>query len=157
MNKSPPQAALTAEDVGLILARSGSRVDEPGWMGATPLHAAAEEDRAEVAAALIARGANVRARRPERLDTLLHFAAGSGVARVLLDAGAEVDALDWSGRSPLHWAAQFGRLDVVELLIAAGAEVDRPADDGATPLHWAAQEGTPRWRAACWPPGRGSI
>jgi ankyrin repeat protein len=50
-------------------------------------------------------------------------------------------ALDWSGRSPLHWAAQFGRADVAEVLIRFRAEVGRPAADGATPLHWAAQEG----------------
>ena len=57
------------------------------------------------------------------------------------DGGAEVDALDGIGRSPLHFAAQHGRAEVAGLLIRSGAEVDRPAADGMTPLHWAAQEG----------------
>src|SRR6516165_10602386 len=140
MDETPLHKASTPEEVERFLD-SGWRVDCPGWMGATPLHSAAERGLPGVARALIRRGANVHARRPDREDTPLHFAANADVAAVLIEHGAEVEALDWSGRTPLHWAAQFGRADVADHLMRAGAGVDRPASDGATPLHWAAQEG----------------
>ncbi|QDV36898.1 ankyrin repeat domain-containing protein [Tautonia plasticadhaerens] len=139
MNDTPLHRAETAEEAERLID-GGCRVDRPGWMGATPLFRAAERGLTEVARALIRRGANVNAGRPDR-PTALHYAANAEVAGVLTDAGAEVEALDGIGRSPLHWAAQFGRPDVAELLIRSGSEVNRPAADGMTPLHWAAQEG----------------
>ncbi|MDP2435079.1 MAG: ankyrin repeat domain-containing protein, partial [archaeon] len=39
--------------------------------------------------------------------------------------------------TPLHYAAKYGRSDVVALLIAQGHPVDVPENDGWTPLHWA--------------------
>src|SRR5262249_30142134 len=140
MKETPLHKANDPKEV-LRLLDAGWSVDCPGWMGATPLHGAAERGLPEVARGLIRRGANVNARRPERGDTPLPFAATAAVASILIEAGAEVEGLDRWGRTLLHWAAQFGRADVVDLLLRAGAGVDRPASDGATPLHWAAQEG----------------
>lgn len=139
MDETPLHKAETAEEVEAALD-AGWAVDHSGWMGGTPLHRAAERGLPEVVLGLIRRGANVNARRPERKDTPLHFAADAQVASLLIEHGSEVEALDWSGRSPLHWAAQFGRPDVAALLIQNGAVVDRPANDGAAPLHWASQE-----------------
>jgi hypothetical protein len=130
----------SAEELGRLLD-GGWDVEAPGWMGETPLHSASRRGLPQIALVLIRRGANVNARRPDRLDTPLHFAANADVASILIEHGAEVEALDWSGRTPLHWAVQFGRVDVVERLIQAGAEVDRQEKDGSTPLHWAAREG----------------
>jgi ankyrin repeat protein len=56
----------------------------------------------------------------------LHFAAGYGETKcceVLLDAGAEVDALDKNNNTALHYAAGYGREDCVELLLKNGAAV----------------------------------
>eukprot|EP00873_Tetraselmis_striata_P037298 jgi/Tetstr1/457562/TSEL_044131.t2 len=57
---------------------------------------------------------------------LLHIAAREGqhdVVRLLLDSGADVNALDYAGmrRTALHWACQQGHVRVVEELVDAGA------------------------------------
>ena len=67
--------------------------------------------------------------------------AGEWSAAALLEARAEVDALDAEGRMPLHLAAQRGTAGIVLLLIEAGASVDSRDDSGYTPLHMAARAG----------------
>jgi ankyrin repeat protein len=56
--------------------------------------------------------------------TGLHWAAESDgilVARVLVDAGADIEATTTWGASPLDWAANTGSALVAELLLARGA------------------------------------
>ena len=75
--------------------------------------------------------------------TALHFAAFQGdrpSAAVLLDAGAEIDAANSSGTSPLMIAVQEGHADVVKLLLDRKASVAARDHQGWTPLHIAAQE-----------------
>lgn len=45
------------------------------------------------------------------------------------------------GTSPLHFAAQFNHLEVVEMLLKAGISRDARNKVERTPLHVAAQEG----------------
>ena len=60
------------------------------------------------------------------------------VARCLT-AGADVNARDEAGRTPLHGAVGLsGYPTVVEILLAAGADPNARTADGSTPLHWAA-------------------
>lgn len=59
------------------------------------------------------------------------------VCRVLLGAGANVDALDARCRTPLALAAASGSLEAVEMLLAAGADVGAADIDGNTPAHFA--------------------
>ncbi|OGP59447.1 MAG: hypothetical protein A2V67_07510 [Deltaproteobacteria bacterium RBG_13_61_14] len=55
----------------------------------------------------------------------------------LLGQGADVNARDEEGCTPLLWAVFAGEKDVVELLLARGADIRRANNDGETPLHWA--------------------
>jgi ankyrin repeat protein len=59
----------------------------------------------------------------------------------LLDQGADVNARDEEGSTPLLWAVLSGRREVVELMVAGGADVNRPNLEGETPLHWASTTG----------------
>ena len=72
------------------------------------------------------------------------FAAGNDhldVVRVLLDNGANREARDRDGETPLAYAARFGSHRICSLLIEKGANVDTRDEDGTTPLMLAAREG----------------
>jgi ankyrin repeat protein len=69
--------------------------------------------------------------------------AGDGKGKVsiirrLIEAGAEVHAVDGSRATPLHWAARSSSVDAVAVLLCAGARVNARDHQGATPLHHAA-------------------
>jgi ankyrin repeat protein len=64
-------------------------------------------------------------------------AASMGLAqnvRVLISAGANVNARDEKGATPLIWAAISGRPQVVEILLAHGADGKVKNKDGLTAL-----------------------
>lgn len=78
--------------------------------------------------------------------TALHYAGFFGkadVARILLEAGARVDAYTQNAfaNQPLHAAAAGRHLEVCRILLAAGADVDATQHGGYAPLHEAAQAG----------------
>lgn len=73
--------------------------------------------------------------------TPLHSAAGYNhieAAKLILERGANVQAIDDRNRMPLHIAAQYGHVEMIELLVTSGSEVNRQDLGGNTPLHLAA-------------------
>jgi len=63
------------------------------------------------------------------------------VAKLLLENGAEVNAVGKFGRTPLHLASAAGCADFVKLLIKYDATVNVSDTFGYTPLHYAAAAG----------------
>jgi len=53
----------------------------------------------------------------------------------LIAKGADINAKDEYGWTPLHYAAIKGQKEVVELLIAKGADINSKNQSGETPLH----------------------
>ena len=90
--------------------------------------------------ALAALGADVNALCSKKRQTPLHLVAmqGRGLAPVvgLLvgELGADVDAKDATGGTPLHTAAELFNRDAIRQLSAAGASVDDVDGNGETPL-----------------------
>jgi len=78
------------------------------------------------------------------LDKDLHLAAASSdpaITRVLLAAGAKVDAPDATRQTALHAAATGGRSGIAQVLVQAGANVNARDEEGRTPLYTAAAWG----------------
>lgn len=63
--------------------------------------------------------------------------------RELVRRGADVDARDAEGRTPLFSAVLGGSVGLVGLLLESGADVNARDNDGWTVLHFAAQEFEP--------------
>ena len=69
-----------------------------------------------------------------------HQAAYEGhkeIAEILIDKGADVNAMSDIGRTPLYWAADSGYKEIIELLIAKGADVNAKTNDEKTLLDMA--------------------
>ncbi|ETV64694.1 hypothetical protein, variant 1 [Aphanomyces astaci] len=74
----------------------------------------------------------------------LHIAASSGSVQVATDLianGANVNASDVAGTTPLMVAASLGDQTMCQLLLDANADLDATAVDGSTALHVAAYHG----------------
>ncbi len=108
---------------------------------------------AESVTACLEAGADLDARHevdrdsPDGGNTPLHFASryswDPAVFTVLIEAGADVEARNVHGRTPLHLAAQGNRPVVVSQLAEAGADLDARDRNGNTPLHASARGGYP--------------
>jgi uncharacterized protein len=125
---------MLEEDAALATVYSAD-----GW---TPLHLAAHFGHTAAARMLLAAGADVHAwSRNDLANQPLH-AAVAGQASVelitlLLDAGADVNASEHGGFTPIQQCAENGNLTVIELLLARGADAQAKADDGRTALAFA--------------------
>jgi len=121
---------LLAAEPGLVEARDAA--------GRTPLHTAAYWSRPEPAESspyLAGLGEYGRKLQDEYLRPV-------DAARVLLTAGAKVEARDGEDLTPLHWAAMRGNRVLIETLLASGAAVNGTDKTySATPLHLAVRGG----------------
>ena len=121
-----------------ILDRDPGLVDAFAQDGLFPLGLAAFFGREEAVRLLLARGANVNlcARNAMKVAAL-HAASAEGgfeIARLLIEAGADVNAVQQAGFTPLHAAAMTGKIELAKLLLARGADRKAKADDGRDAL-----------------------
>src|SRR5262249_5857129 len=98
----------------------------------------------DIAAFLLDSGMNPNHMNWHRV-TLLHDMAQEGdiaKARLLLDHGADINAVDEEYRStPLGLAARWGRREMVAFLLERGADPNRSGAPWATPVAWARKKG----------------
>jgi Ankyrin repeats (many copies) len=86
-------------------------------------------------------------------NTPLHHAARQGYSRLaslLIEHGAKLDAMNASGHTPLHEAAESRNINaesIIRLLVQKGANVNSPSRDKFTPLCTAAYVSTGNWDA----------
>jgi ankyrin repeat protein len=117
------------------------------YEGDSALHMAAAAFRRPEAALLVTHGANCRTRNRMGAEPL-HYAADANqwnpsaqaeTIAFLISVGADPNAVDRSGVTPLHRAVRTRSLAAVQALIDGGADVRRPNKSGSTPLHLAVQ------------------
>jgi uncharacterized protein len=141
------EAAATgqASRVCVLLDEGHAGVDDHSPDGFTALHLAAFFGHADVARELIARGAplDVQAKNDMSVTPLHSALAGrhNAIAEALIDAGANVNAVQQGGWTPLHAAALHGDAEMVSRLLSAGADKRSATDDGTTPADLAASSG----------------
>jgi ankyrin repeat protein len=113
-------------------------LDLKGWN----LHRAAEENRADIARALINSGNDVDTRSDSEATPLFHAAFSNSiqVAKVLIENGADVNALDSGSWSPLLLASHFDSVEFVMLMILNGANIEAKDGDGYSSLYYASQQ-----------------
>jgi Arf-GAP/coiled-coil/ANK repeat/PH domain-containing protein len=56
-----------------------------------------------------------------------------GIAEALLDAGADLEASDKKGETPLRRAVNCGHKDLAALFVSRGADPNAPDKKGVTP------------------------
>lgn len=131
--------AAGADVVWLLLSRGANPNPPVRSLEGPPLFQAAKGGDVDRVRVLLEAGADARFHDSSGITVLVMAAYGDApnlpeVARVLVAAGAPLDATSQYGESPLSVSSHNGRFDVVKLLLDAGAD---PA-----PLRW-----TPLMRA----------
>jgi ankyrin repeat protein len=121
-----------------ILDEDPTRVDAFSQDGFFPLGLSAFFGHEAAVAVLLERGANPRlgARNPMKVAAIHAAAAAKSVSisRRLLDAGADVNAVQQGKFTPLHAAAMEGQLELAKLLLDRGADPQARTEDGRTAL-----------------------
>jgi len=122
-----PLHTAATEGVANALLDYGANPYSSGASGAvSPLRWTVEKGRAGAAKALLARGATLQEKLPQK-KTLLHLAAADGspeMIDLLLDNGGDANAQDKFGATPPHYAAKGNKVSAAERLLERGADVN---------------------------------
>lgn len=138
---SPLHRALVAVDCGYVDAKRAAhvRIAQQLLADGTPLDmtAAVILDRADDVRALLAADPKACGEGGAAVDLLSRAGRMDhrAIVTLLLDAGVPADGKGHGDYSPLHWAAFWNRVEVIDLLRARGAGLEPRTDFQATPLH----------------------
>ena len=120
-------ARMGRDDMIPALMQAGVGIEETDAKGYSALVLASYNQRAETTALLLELGAAVDGLPDATGSSALMGVAFKGyadIARMLIDAGADVNRRNGAGQTALMMAALFDQRAIVDLLVAAGAERD---------------------------------
>lgn len=140
-------AALNGrDDAASLLLNAKAHIDLPSRNGWTPLMFCCKSDshKSSTARLLLAAGANVHHRTADMITPLLHATIHYHpvVMVALLDAGANPNAADSTGRTALSHAADLDHISptTMMLLVRAKADPNLADSNGDTPLIFATKK-----------------
>ncbi|XP_076013778.1 ankyrin repeat and SOCS box protein 3 [Genypterus blacodes] len=143
--ESPCYLAARRGHVAMIrlLVASHANVNQLTNNLSSPLYAAVNAGYKDAVEFLISQDAEVNRIHTASCWTCLHQAVYKDHIEVvgMLVKVCDLEALDDHKVTPLFLAAQYGRMECLEILFSAGANVNAQAADLATPLMIASQEG----------------
>lgn len=120
-----------------LLSRGSIDINEGDPAGWTPLMYGASRGFSRIVETLLNVGADTSVRM-ESGCTALRLA----VVTLLVQAGADLDAINCQGLTPLHLAAGLGNSEIVQALIEAGSSPNKCLpSDGESPLFTASSKG----------------
>jgi len=146
---TPLSRAVDKENIAVaaMLVRAGADPSIANDNGIIPLYQAVTLNQAVLAGVLLHRSQQAAADTNWQTpvgETLVNMAVAqqnTPLLRVLLESGANVNAVDYLENTPLHLAAERGMTDAVDLLLDHGALIDAMNIMGTTPIMAAAQRG----------------
>ncbi|KAF6829983.1 ankyrin repeat protein [Colletotrichum plurivorum] len=135
------------------LLGKGVLVDAAGFDGIQPLHIAAKHGHAKLIDLFIDHGDDIINQQDKSGLTALHYAVRSKhleCVSLLLEKGADPNAVDGKKATPLHFAAWCEDEEFSQLLLNAKADATIQDDEGRTALHRAVVQGnmSTTWRLA---------
>ncbi|OQS02028.1 serine/threonine-protein phosphatase 6 regulatory ankyrin repeat subunit B-like [Thraustotheca clavata] len=127
-----------------LFYRQGIPIHQTGAYNRTILHAAAEGGHVNTLKTLLAHGADIHA-----VDEFgakpLHVAARNGhlaaVQFFVEDANIPVDSTSTCGKTALHYAAKYNKIDLAKYLVSKGSDINASDDQQYSPLHFAVANG----------------
>ncbi|XP_046776375.1 ankyrin repeat domain-containing protein 22 isoform X3 [Gallus gallus] len=117
-------------EVQLLLDKNSNYLNiQDSFGGDTPLICACKQGNNRIANYLLKKNADVNLR-----NKISKTKQNENLVKMLLRAGADVNATDYSGSTALHYACEMRNQAVIPLLLEAHADVSVKNQDGETPL-----------------------
>jgi len=131
--------------IELLLSKGADISPQPNHCGPSPLMCAVKRGHHYAVKFLLQQGSPIELRDFNH-RTCLHVAVYSSeteTLKTLIQAGGEclLNSRDKNDKTPLHYAATKGNLQIIQELLIAGATLDIKDEDERIPLHYAVENG----------------
>ena len=127
-----------------ILKNAGIAIDQYNPQGYAPIHQATVFRRKASLEALLSLGVNTEQPVEGKGTTALHLSARLGfnkIQKMLVEAGANIDARDKAGNTAVHYAARFNQAKSIKQQARDGLDINQQNYKLQTPVHVAIEAG----------------